>query len=94
MPVALPPGRLILATRPNLTGSSIVMKTMGIVEVAVLAASAETVSPVITAEISRQHRQPIIMTLRPAIFDGDILALDIACFGNAVAKCGDAVRER
>ena len=49
MPVALPPGRLILATRPNLTGSSIVMKTIGIVEVAVLAASAETVSPAITA---------------------------------------------
>jgi len=34
------------------------------------------------------------MTLAPAIFDGYVLALDIAGFGNAVAERGDAVRER
>ena len=39
-PVRLPPGRLRLATRPNLTGSPAVTKTIGIVAVAALAASA------------------------------------------------------
>src|SRR5262245_46654292 len=40
IPVALPPGRARLATRPNLTGSSPTPKTIGIVVVAALAASA------------------------------------------------------
>src|SRR5262249_842069 len=39
-PVALPPGRARLATSPNLTGSSPTAKTIGIVEVAALAACA------------------------------------------------------
>jgi hypothetical protein len=39
-PVALPPGRLRLATRPIWTGSPAVLKTIGIVLVAALAASA------------------------------------------------------
>ena len=43
-PVTLPPGRLRLATRPSLTGSPPVAKTIGIVVVAALAASAEGVS--------------------------------------------------
>src|SRR5262249_46890428 len=45
-PVALPPGRLRLATRPTLTGSSPVVKTIGTVVVAALAARAEMVPPV------------------------------------------------
>ena len=43
-PVTLPPGRLRLATRPSLTGSLPVAKTIGIVVVAALAAIAEEVS--------------------------------------------------
>jgi hypothetical protein len=39
IPVALPPGRLRLATRPNATGSPPVAKTIGMVAVAALAAS-------------------------------------------------------
>src|SRR5262249_46205241 len=39
-PVRLPPGRARLETRPSLTGSSPAPNTMGIVPVAVLAASA------------------------------------------------------
>ena len=39
-PVRLPPGRARLATRPSLTGSPPLKKTIGIVEVAVFAASA------------------------------------------------------
>jgi hypothetical protein len=36
MPVALPPGRLRLATRPDATGSPLAMNTMGMVWVAAL----------------------------------------------------------
>ena len=39
-PVTLPPGRLRLATRPSLTGSATVSKTIGMVVVAAFAASA------------------------------------------------------
>jgi hypothetical protein len=50
MPVKFPPGRARLATRPTLTGSSPVMKTTGIVDVAALAANIEGVpAGVITA---------------------------------------------
>src|SRR5262249_27192069 len=48
MPVALPPGRARLATRPSLTGSSGTVKTIGIVVVAALAASAGSEPPVAT----------------------------------------------
>jgi hypothetical protein len=44
-PVTLPPGRLKLATRPSLTGSPPVVKTIGMVAVAALAASAGTTPP-------------------------------------------------
>src|SRR5262245_1793534 len=48
--VRFPPGRARQATRPTLTGSSPVMKTMGIVDVAALAASIEGIpAGVITA---------------------------------------------
>jgi hypothetical protein len=44
-PVALPPGRARLATRPSRTGSSGTPKTIGIVAVAALAASEATMLP-------------------------------------------------
>src|SRR5437763_3412324 len=40
MPVILPPGRLSLDTKPTLTGSSPIAKTIGVVIVAALAACA------------------------------------------------------
>jgi hypothetical protein len=43
IPVRLPPGRARLETRPSLTGSSPTVNTIGVVAVADLAASAETV---------------------------------------------------
>src|SRR5262245_17477061 len=54
-PVTLPPGRLRLATRPIFTGSLPAVKTIGMVVVAALAASAEAVPPVaaITATLRR-----------------------------------------
>ena len=51
-PVTLPPGRFRLATRPSLTGSPPIVKTIGIVVVAALAASAAGVPP------ARRSRRP------------------------------------
>ena len=93
MPVRLPPGRARLATRPSLTGSSATAKTMGIVVVAALAASAERASgrgdhgDLPANQFGRQRRQPIDLTLRPAVFDRDVLALDIAGVLQALAEC-------
>jgi hypothetical protein len=44
-PVMLPPGRLKLATKPDLTGSLLVLIRMGVVEVAALAANAAPSPP-------------------------------------------------
>jgi hypothetical protein len=75
-PVALPPGRLRLATKPSLTGSSLTPNTIGIVVVAALAASRECCGgragrgdhAYSTAnEIGRQLWQAIISTFRYSI---------------------------
>ena len=58
-PVRLPPGRARLATRPSATESPSVRKTIGIVEVALIAASAEETFPV-----------AIKLTLRPTKVGG------------------------
>src|SRR5262245_60384803 len=47
-PVTLAPGRLKLATKPNLTGSPPVTNTTGMAAVAALAASGDAVTPVAT----------------------------------------------
>ena len=52
-PVALPPGRLRLATNPTLTGSSPMLKTMGMVDVAAFAASAGPLPPPVTISATR-----------------------------------------
>ena len=92
-PVMLPPGRVRLATRPSLTGSSPTAKTIGIVVVAALAARAASELPgvAITAtlpadQIGHQCRQSIVSAFRPAIFDRDVLALDIAGFVQALPE--------
>src|SRR5262249_37858387 len=41
-------------------------------------------------QISRQARQPIVLTLRPAIFDRDVAAFDIAGFGQALVERSQA----
>ena len=45
-------------------------------------------------EVSRQLRQPIELILRPAVFDRDVLALDIAGVFEALAKCAQTLRKR
>ena len=99
-PVRLPPGRARLATRPSLTGSSPTTKTMGIVVVAALAANAAGGSDrddhgdLPANQFGRQRRQPIGLTLGPAVFDRHVLALDIAGFLQALAECAQTVRDR
>ena len=90
-PVTLPPGRLRLATRPCLTGSLPLAKTIGTVVVAALAASVAMVLPAITAtgrriKFGHQSWQPISTTFRRAEFDRDILAFDEACFLQALPR--------
>ena len=82
-PVILPPGRLMLATRPTLTGSAPMTNTIGVVAVVALpACAAGTPAPdpdrgdLPAHEIGRQSRQPIQLIVRPAILDGDVLAFD------------------
>ncbi len=55
-PVALPPGRLRLATSPNLTGSSPARKTSGIVALALRTPSAEPMPPVTMTDAPREMR--------------------------------------
>src|SRR5262249_41482221 len=72
MPVALPPGRARLATRPSLTGSSPTPKTIGIVVVAVLAASEAGLLPGVaitatrTADKVGHERRQAVRIGRPA----------------------------
>jgi hypothetical protein len=45
-------------------------------------------------EISRERRQPIQSSLRPAIFDRDVLTLDVTGFVQATAERGHYGSER
>ena len=45
-------------------------------------------------QVGRQRRQPIHLTLRPAVFDRHVLALDIAGVFEALAECAQTVRVR
>jgi hypothetical protein len=75
-----------------------VTKTIGIAEVAVLAASTAAVPRAthhgqLTAnQIGRQRRQPIDLILGPAVFDRYVLALDVANLLEALAKCAQTLR--
>jgi hypothetical protein len=63
---------------------------IGILDVAALAASAEGGrnhhGDAASGEIGRHFRQPVVLTLRPTIFDRDILALDQACFTEGLCE--------
>jgi len=39
-------------------------------------------------QLGRQRRQAIILALRPAIFDRDILTFDVTGFTQPLAECG------
>ena len=67
-----------------MTGSPPVTKTIGIVVVAALAASAAGVSAddhgYLPAKQVRHQAATVSLTLGRAVFDGDVLALDITGF--------------
>ena len=72
---------------------------MGIVVVAALAANAETAPPrrrdhgdPSANQFGRQRRQPIDLTFGPAVFDRDVLALDIADLLEALAESAQTIR--
>ena len=99
-PDTLPPGRFKLATRPVLIGSTPFRKTMGIVVVAALAASAAA-SPakaamtftLTTHQIGRQRWKALKLTFRPAVVDHNILAFDIAGVLQTLAESAQTIRE-
>ena len=45
-------------------------------------------------EFCRQCGKPIVATLRPAVFDRDVLAFDVAGFLQTLAVCANEVRIR
>ena len=74
------------------------VKTIGIVAVAALAASAaggadrDDHGHLAANQIGRQRRQPIVLTFRPAVFDRYIAALDIAGFIQALRYASSWLR--
>ena len=82
MPVTFPAGRLRLATKPTLTGSSPMTKTIGIVSVAALAARAPgnvcvamTAGPRLTRSVASRG-QSVKLTSRQAILEDYVLTLE------------------
>src|SRR6266446_8428894 len=45
-----------------------------------------------THERGRKRRQPVVLTVRPAVVDHDVLALDKTSFVQSLAKDGDKIR--
>src|SRR5262245_43212388 len=89
MPVTLPPGRARLATRPYSTGFPPMAKTIGIVEVAALAAFAATGLPGVTITLTCRRTSSAASSgnrwyrFRPPVFDRHVLAFEVAGFIQA-----------
>ena len=84
IPVTFPPGRFKLATSPNLTGSSTDDATMGIVDVAALAAFATGSPPAAEMTLTLRRTKSAarsgrvsISTFRPPVLNCDVAALDV-----------------
>jgi hypothetical protein len=45
-------------------------------------------------QIGRQLRKSILVTLRPTVFDRDVLAFDVASLAYALPKCGPELGDR
>lgn len=97
--VALPPGRLRLATNPVTTESTAVVKTMGMVRVAASAARTATTLPpaTITATLrsTRSAASPgsrSELAVSPTKLDGDVSAVDQPRIAQAAAQSGNEGR--
>ena len=94
----LPPGRLRLGTRPTRTGSLTAENTTGMVRVRSFsserrggAAGRKQGGHAQVNEFGRQNRQPVVVALRPAKGDHDILPLDESrCTETLPEGCHDA----
>src|SRR5262249_45649840 len=87
-PVTLPPGRLRLTTRPSLTGSPTGHEDdwhrrgrgLGRERCRRIAEDRDYLP---AKKVRHQNRQPVSLTLGRTVFDGDVLALDIASLLHA-----------
>src|SRR5215470_10433945 len=99
MPVALPPGRAKLTTRPRATGSSVTLKTIGMVAVVRRqgrcgASASDDQGDLAADQLGRHRRQPIVLTLGEAIFDRCVAPHDVTGFGQTLAKNSHGLRAR
>ena len=101
MPVALPPGRLRLATKPSLNRVQSVNEDNGRRYGRRLGGQSRRRTPgrsdhchVTTNQIGGKLRQSIVFSFRPAIVDCDVLAFDVASFLQPLAECGREMCER
>ena len=92
IPVMFPPGLLKLATKPNLSGSAPVTKTIGMVVASGLGRKhcwwpeREDHGRLALHEISCHCRQCIITVGNPAVFDGYVLTLEITHVRKTAAE--------
>src|SRR5262249_7980636 len=100
-PVTFPPGRLRLATRPFLTGSPPMLKTIGIVVVAAFghkdpfrAIHAADDRDLTADQVGYERGQPVILKLGKAEFDRHTAAFDKAGFAQALAESPHAIQNR
>ena len=94
-PVALPPGRAKLATRPSFTGSWPTAKTMRDRRGCSLRGKSGRVisscgdhSHLPVDQIGHHHGQPIVVAFHPMIFDRYVLPVDVAGFAKAFIESG------
>src|ERR1700730_5606809 len=99
-PVMLPPARLKLATSPAFTGSVPLTATIGIEVVAAfgegrdMATTGDDHGDLLADQVSREHRQSIVLPLRPTKFNRHVLTVDVTRFVQTFAKGGDSTRIR
>src|SRR5207248_2870851 len=86
IPVALPPGRAKLATRPNLTGSSETPKTIGIVVVAAFASGAATVKAGVAITATRRRTRSAMSDGKRVVLAHHVLALDVAGLAEGLTE--------
>src|SRR5262245_42103021 len=90
-PVTLPPGRLRLATSPSRTGSEAISKTIGMVVGRLCRKRRRSArrgyhGDLTVDQISHHRRQLISSTLRPAVLDPHVLAIDVTGFAQPSDK--------
>src|SRR5262245_45032239 len=95
MPVALPPGRARLDTRPSFTGSSPTPNTIGICggrgfgrTCSKRATGRGDYGYAAADKVGHQRRQPLVLTAEPVVLHRNVLAFDVAGFAQALAEGG------